>query len=295
MPKSKSARSTTSASTARTVDDVMSEVDSALDRGASMRETKQYITTNYSHDSKLVTESIDEIENIETVLFYVSNDPRSLMNLMLRCGVVLGGIQATSFLYPKCEVEDAPWDFFCRQDSGNDFVDGFKHVSNAEPVEDMSTGDNKRVVCLRRHVDGVPKPINIRIYISLAHPYDSVLSLKNSYEHTILSPVGVFCLWPKLLSQNRYRAFGQNEGTERYPMGKAKYHVKINKMALVVPKGSTPEPRVHIGITDKVEVVMLKNNGCDKKLFERCANEMRNIVYAVSPQCVRYLGTTAHM
>ena len=118
-----SRRSVASQSTVNTVDDVMSLLNSGVKRDASLSEARDYTRKIAKQNTMLADESVDELESIEGILSPITSNPAVLVNLMLECGAVLGGPQATSFFYPICEHFDCPWDFFCSAEKADKFID----------------------------------------------------------------------------------------------------------------------------------------------------------------------------
>lgn len=285
-----------SASTVRTIDDVLSIMDSTLSRDASLSDSRKFIKNIARRDPHLMADSIDEIENIKSLLSPITQNPQVLVNVMAKTGAVVAGPQATSFFYPICDLTDAPWDIFCHSDSAEEFIRGYKQSSTAEVVEDVHADDGMRVVHMRKSIPAYPTPANIRIFVSNLRPFQSVLQLKNSYEQTVITAAGAVCFWPRLAARGMFRVFESNVGTSCYPRGKTFYRVELNPLKRTRLRKPMEKTEIYTGLESRVESVMFKNI-CDVDFedYSLMADILENIVWAVSTSSTRYLGDIAYM
>lgn len=295
-PPTRTTLDTMSASTLRTIDDVLSVVEDTLPRNASLEESRRCIQNIAKRDPNLMRDSINEIENLRSILSPVTQNPHVLVNLMAKTGAMLAGPQATSFFYPICDMTDAPWDFFCYSSTSEEFICGYKNSSTVEVVEDVHTEDGVRVVHMRKSIPGFSQPANVRIFVSNIRPLESVLGLKNSYEQTIICAAGAICFWPKLISQGAYRVFDLNPGTSLYPKGKTFYELRLSTMRKTRLRKPMKKINVYTGIESRVESVMFRNTcDVDQEEYTLIADILQHLVYAVSDSSTRYLGNTARM
>jgi hypothetical protein len=285
-----------SASTVRTVDDVMSVMESNLPMNASLSDSIKFVRRLTKRDTALGNSTIDELEDPRTILSPISSNVSVLITLMARTGAMVGGVQATSFFYPMCEVTDAPWDIYCHCDTADEFLTGYKQSSGCETVDDVRSDDGFRVVHMRRSVSGFRTPANIRILISHLQPMSSILNLKNSYEQTAICAAGAICFWPKLLSRNMYRTFDSNTGVAAYPRGTTFYEVKLNPIRKTHMKRPMQSTEIYTGLDSRVESVLFKNIcNVSSRFYNDSIQHLEGIVYAVFNSSTRYIGTTAHM
>lgn len=291
-------RSNASTSTVRTVDDVMSQLDTNLSRNASLYESKKFIQHLAGRNTILTSESIDELESLESFLSPITANPQALISAMMRLGAVIGGPQATSFFYPICEITDCPWDIFCPQETAEEFLRIYQSSSLAESVEQVGLNSKGRpyVVHFRKPINGMPKPCGIRVYVSNKHPMDSILSLKNSFEQTAVSASVAICFWPKLQSSGLYRTFESNSGLTQYPKGKTFYQLTVSPGKKTSLKQSMNIPSIYNGTNTRVETVVFKNTcSINNEIYSSSIKDIQNIVYCVFNSSSRYLGTTAGM
>lgn len=287
-----------SASTVRTVDDVFSQLDIDLDDNASLAESRDRIRKLTRNNNALESESIDQLQSIRSVLAPVCASVNSLIKSMFKYKVALGGIQATSFFYPLCTFSEAPWDFFCsdKNDMGDKFVDDLIKFSGLDLIEDLKSDTKQRVVYFRGAVDGTGQPINVRVFISDTDPMQSILSYEMSYQQTYISVVAAVCFWPRLNKQNYYRVFKSNLSQREYPTGKTVTTIDMKKMSRTTVKNPKSAPSIYMGVLDRVEVIVFKNElKLDKNVFNKQASKIRSMVYAVSEHSTKYLGDTSGM
>jgi hypothetical protein len=285
-----------SVSTVKTVDDVMSLMEEKLGDSASLSESRRFITNLGKRDSVLASSVLEEIESIRSVVSPITQNIDALTKLMVRTGAVLGGLQATSFFYPLCDLTGAPWDIFCHTDTADDFITNYIQSSGSEIVEDVSADNLKRVVHLRRSVPGCSSPVNVRVFVCNSHPISSVMDLRNTYEHTVISAAGAIHFWPRLTSKRIYRVFDSNLGTSAYPRGKTFYEITSDPLHRTRPRKQMEVPEIFSGLESRVESVIFKNV-CNVPNTEYCAliDSLEGIVYSVFNSSTKYLGHTGDM
>lgn len=286
------------ASTVRTIDDVFSQLEIDLREDASLIESRDRIRRLTKNNTALESESIDQLQSIRNIVAPVCPNGDALIKSMFRNKVVLGGVQATSFFYPMCTFTQAPWDFFCpsKGGMGDDFVNGLVQFSGLDVLEDLTSGDGTRVVYLRGSVNGTTEPINVRVYISSENPIQCVFNYEMSYQQTFISPVAAVCFWPRLNKKGYYRVFKSNTSQHEFPRGKTVFTVNIKKMSKTHPKVVQTTPSIYNGISDRIEAVIFKNElKLDKVIYKAEASKIESIVYAVSQDSTRYLGSTSGM
>lgn len=297
MP-SKSIRSTGTSKTVRTVDDVFSQLENDLDVYASLHDSRDRIRKLTFNNSMLEKQSIDELHNPLSILSPVAMNPSHLIKSMFANGVLLGGVQATSFFYPLCQFSDAPWDFFCSNKDGADesFINSLTESGVLEHIEEVNASNGVRVMYYRRTMNGVEQPINIRVYICEDNPLQCILSQTMSYQQSYISAVGAVCFWPRLNRKRLCRQFDTNASRLSFPSGKTKCKINIKRMSVAVPKKTSDTPSIYTGHDDRIEIVTFKNVcNLDKKLFEKQVHSMQSIVYAVSNTSTKYLGDISEM
>ncbi len=291
-----SRKSVVSVSTVRTIDDVMSQMDDTIGIDASLRESRDFIKKITKGNRALTTEATDELENIEAILAPITSNPRHLAQLMMKCNAIISGPQATSFFYPICEFNSCPWDIFCNTKHSQHFIDGYKSSSGSEVIEDIQTDEGIRVVHLRRSLNGMSDSCKIRIFVHNKHPFESVLEMRNSYEQSMITAVGAVCFWPRLQEYKLYRVFDSNPGIKDYPKGNSFYESSIKtgkKTSLRKPMDS---PSIYSGIEKRIESVIFKNTcKLDRERYLQNVDVLKSIVYCISNQSTRYLGTTSGM
>ena len=293
-----SRRSVTSASTLHTVDDVLSHIDLKYSAHLSLKKYTNAIKECTKHDDILRSTTINEVQDLSTVLSPVSANPNVLIDLMGKYNVILGGPQATSFFYPVCEPEDYPWDFYCPLDNADEFSREYKVSSQCDWIEDTGANTKSRVIYLRRTSNAQRDTCicNIRIFASLSHPVQCILDLQCTYEHTLISIQAAICFWPHLLEKNLYRRLDANPGHKDFPRGNTKYRMKIYDLSLTHMKKAMNSPIIYNGIEKRVESIVFPNSrSMNEKLFDQKLTELRHIVYCVYNSSMRYLGTTAEM
>lgn len=296
MP-SKSIRSTGTSKTVRTVDDVFSVLEDELDRSASLADSKRAIDRHTLGNAKLNKDAVNELYNPATILAPTTSNTSMLLKLMFNHKVVLGGIQATSFFYPLCDLSDAPWDFFCcnRYDS-DAFITSVKQSCGMDMIEELSSDNGVRVVYFRRNANGVSKPINIRVYISDDEPLQMVLSQPMSYQQSFVSAVGAVCFWPRLNSKGLCRQFEKNVSKFNFPSGKSKLTINMKKMSRTKPKNPSSGVSIYTAGDDRTETICFENVcKLDKVLFKKEIKKIQSIAYAVSEKSSRYLGEYSDM
>ena len=283
-------------STVRTIDDVLSAVETTLSIDASLKDSRKFIQNIAKRDPGLMIDAIDEIESIKSILYPIAQNPEVLVDIMSRTGAVLAGPQATSFFYPLCDWGDAPWDIFCHSSTADDFIVGYRQSSTAEQVEDVNTDDGRRVVHMRKSIAGFATPANIRILVSDTHPLASVLQMKNSYEQSVVTAAGAICFWPKLTSRGMFRVFEDNIGTSCYPRGKTFYTVTLKELKKIKLRKPMGKPEVYIGTDSRIESVIFKNvSNVDHDEHMSAVDMLENIVWAACTNSTRYLGTIGSM
>jgi hypothetical protein len=296
MP-SHSIKSTSTFKTLRTVDDVFSQLEDVLDPDAGLSESYQKIMRLTTHDSKLAKDSIDTLYDPVEILKPVSANPEAFLKAMFMHKVLLSGIQATSYFYPLCELEDAPWDFFCcNKYDPSVFVMKITQFSAVDVVEEVSADNGVRVLYLRRNMNGKKRPINIRIYISDDEPLHSVLSQPMSYQQSFVSAVGAVCFWPRLNKKRVFRRFDKNNSRMTFPIGRTSLTINMQKMSRTTPKNPSPTASIYTGADKRIEDVIFKNKcSVDNILFDIEARKIKTIVYAVSEKSTKYLGDLGDM
>lgn len=291
-----SPKSITSNSTVRTVDDVMSVMETSIPENASLSESIKFVKQITAKDGILRSQVIEELESIATHVSPITSNPRALVLAMSRCGAMIGGVQATSFFYPICQVPDCPYVIFCHNDTADDFINIYRSTSGADMIEDLGNVKTNRAVHFRKSINGMKKPASIIIYASNKHPLESILSLKNSYEQTAISAVGAICFWPVLQSKKLYRVFDLNPGLIEYPKGNVFYQIIISPGKKAVTKKPMTSPSVYNGISTREEIVVFKNiYSIDNVIYKQKLTELQNIVYCVFNASSKYLGHTAGM
>lgn len=288
-------RSIKSTSTVKTVDDVFSQLDIDLPN-AGLDESRRYIRKLTGTNNKLESEAIEQLQDPSMHLSPIAPDPIALLKLMSKYKVALGGIQATAFFYQICDITSAPWDFFCHNATGDEFIQGFLQITLCKTLEDLRGSDGNRVVYLRKSINGLLNPANIRIYISDAQPMSSILNLKLSYEQACLFASGAIFFWPKLQQKGLYREFESNNGLKAYPKGKTIQKIEIDSLRKTSLKKPLQSPFIHTGIVDRVESVIFSNsNQISKSETQKEVKMLQNIVYAVFNSSTKYLDSTCNM
>jgi hypothetical protein len=296
MP-SHSLKSTSTFKTLKTVDDVFSQLEDILEPDAALYQSFEKILRLTAHDKNLTKEAIDTLYDPVEIFKPVSANPEAFLRSMFVHGVVLSGIQATSFFYPLCEFEDAPWDFFCsnRYDSDG-FVTEISQSSGIDVIEEITADNGTRVVYFRRNMNGKSKPINIRIYISDDEPLHSVMSQPMSYQQSFVSATAAVCFWPRLNKKRLYRRFDHNKSRLVFPSGRTSLSINMQKMSRTTPKNPSSTPSIYSKLDKRTETIIFKNKcGVDKMMFSKEARKIENIIYAVSEKSTKYLGDTGDM
>lgn len=292
-----SIKSSSTFKTLKTVDDVFSCMEDILDPDAALCESYDKIMRLTAHDKKLKAESLEMLYDPVVIFNPVSANPEALLRSMYMHRAVLSGIQATSFFYPLCEFEDAPWDFFCcnRYDSES-FVLDVTQACGAELVEEVTADNGTKVVYFRRNMNGRSKPINIRIYISDDEPLHSVLSQDSSFQQSFVSAVGAVCFWPRLNKKKVYRRFDHNKSRLMFPVGRTSVSIHMQKMSRSAPKNPSSTPSIYTQADKRTETIIFRNKcGADNTSFNKESKKIDNIVYAVSEKSTKYLGDTGDM
>lgn len=289
-----------SATTVKTVDDVMERMSAYEGKHGelSYHDAVDYVKKICGKDDKLLRETVSSLKDPSVYLSVVCSDARKLLKLMSQYGVILGGIQATSFFYPIAEITSAPWDFYCDKSiyDPTSFIEKFRQITMMDMIEDVDSDDGQRVVYFRGNVNEVPDPINIRIYVSDKNVYASVLDTQKSYQQSFISPIGAVCFWPKLGSARQYRSFDKNDGLKAYPRGNTKLRIGIKSMTEVKPKIKSNLPSIYTMHDKRATSVIYENDiGIDQRAFDKLVKELKGIVYSVHTSSSRYLGTIGNM
>lgn len=296
MP-SRSVKSSGTSKTVRTVDDVFSQLELDLGPDASISESSHMIKKLTIGNDALRTQSINELYNPVSIFSPIVANAEALVKSMSNYGVILGGIQATSFFYPVCDFADAPWDFFCCNLNGADrFIIDMTQFAGVDLIEDVRASNGTRVVYFRRSLNGESQPLNIRVYISNQHPLELVLTQPSSYQQTFICPYAAVCFWPRLNKKGLYRSFESNVNQFNFPSGKTKLRIQMKKLSRTVPKKPSSHPSIYTSKDERTEIITFKNEcNIDKTLFKRETTKIQNIVYAVSDKSTRYLGNVSGM
>jgi len=249
------------------------------------------------NNSALATETINEIENLHSLLTPITANTSALIKLMARYNVILGGPQATSFFYPVCEFTDCPWDLFCDTKYVDKFITSYKSSSGSDLIEDVDNGDmGCRVTHMRRSINGSKSSCSIRILSSSRDPMEMILGLKASYEQSAVTHSYAIFFWPKLQQRGLYRLFNDNDGLSIFPKGKTFYQTRVSPGRKTSLKNPTTQPSVYSGIEDRIETVVFQNTeGLDSEEYEKSVSNMKGIVYAVHNSSTRFLGYTRGM
>ncbi|KAF2857431.1 hypothetical protein K470DRAFT_266828 [Piedraia hortae CBS 480.64] len=203
---------------------------------------------------------------------------------MVEHGAVLGGYQATAYFYPIVRITSAPWDFYCcsTECDPDSFVGTMRQITMLELIEDVRSDENRRVVYMRGHMNGLNDPITVRISVSSSDPMASIMDLKMSYQHSAISAYGAICFWPKLGGKKQYRVFKHNGGQASYPRGKTVCAVELSSLAEERPRHHTPHPSIYSAGQKGVELVSFRNViGVPEDAFRKRYCFLENVVYAV--------------
>ena len=289
-------RSNATVSTLRTVDDVMSQMESDLPGNASLSQARKYIRKKVGENKNLIKDTIDELENLETYLSAVTPNPRSLIKSMMDNNIFLGGSQATSLFYPISEVYSSPWNFFGYSFNIDRFITEYVGSSMADVVESTSLPNGNKVVHLRRNLPSSENVCTIRVFGSNLHPIYCILNLKFSYEHTVISATSAVCFWRRLMQMKCFREFEANSGLMDFPKGNTFYEIKITPGKPTSLRTQMESTSIYTVSDKKLECIIFKNTcNLDNRKYIENLRMMQNIVYAVSNDSCRYLGNIAGM
>ena len=227
----------------------------------SHKDAIQFVQKICASDPVLRKEASDALRNPMIYLAPLCADAGPLLRSMAQHNVVLGGYQATAFFYPTVQIAPAPWDFYCSRLEGNpnEFVTTLKSLTIFDTVEDISSDDGKRVVCLRSNMSGSADPVNIRVYIPKTSPYVSVLNLPMSHQQSTLGPYDAVCFWPRLTSRFQHREFRGNSGHRAFPQTATVFPTNLARMTRVSLRHEARKVSVYSSEDNRTEVVPFKN------------------------------------
>lgn len=224
----------------------------------------------------------------------ITSDSKSLLQLMYRTNTILGGIQATAFLFFVDYVDGAPWDFYCSSIDGNPdkFVANFEAITIFTHIEYKYHDTGHTIIYYRSDT----KSINARIFIGPKKCMESILDLKYSYEQTGISAVAAISFWPKLNKLNQFLLFKSNPGHSSYSHGNIVYTYDLHDMRRVRRTSSLIQPSIYSVEDDKVCVVIFDNKICvSQRRYTQTVNSIRGLLYSVFNSSTKYLGTVGNM
>jgi len=289
-----------STKTAKTVDDVLEMMDEELPRQCSLQESRKFIINRTDGNMQLADDCLKVLQDLMQFFAPVSLDPKALLDIMLRYEIILGGIQATSFFYPLCELFDAPWDFF-HKNSGNDMVEQdiistLTGLCGLNKIESVSSDNKLMVIYFTITIKNSRKPTNVRLFISNEPPIASILEYRHSYNQSFISPSIAVCFWPRLNERGLYRVFDRNTDLDRYPVGTTVFETSMKSMRKAKPRAPQPIPNVHYGMDTRIEYTKMENVcDFDTATFGITYNYYTNIVYAIYNSTTRFVGTVYGM
>lgn len=285
-----------SVSTILTLDDVMSEIDARLPPDASLKQSMEAVMKLTEGNPRLRDMSLKQIISLDQYLGSVSTDPMSFIDSMFKCRAILAGPQATSYMYPICEIDGYPWDFFCPSVSFRNFVDSYKSDPKSVLLEEVGVDGHLRVAYFSRLVSDTMGSCIVRIFEVKRDPIETVLELKNTYEQSFISPVCAFCFWPRLHSLKSYRELSHNAGLQGYVRCGIKFKSQITNMKLTRLRKPMEQPLVVSTSSKRAEAVFFENEyGLNRIMFQEQGDNMRNMMYAIYNNSTRYLGTVGNM
>ncbi len=288
-----------SVSTVTTVEDVFDQMERDLDVHAGLSESRRYVQKITKGNAPLGLCALQELQSPVTFFSVIVPDASRLLVSMSKYGAILGGIQATSYFYPIADITGASWDFFCTIESNkyDNFSTEFRQYSGANLLEDIRHGNDKRVMYLRKSMNGSQAPINIRIIGTKGPPLAMILELRESYRQSYISSVVAMCFWPSLMKRSQYRVLESNRGLDGYPLSKTSVATTINKrLNQIRRKEPQKVPSVHVATDDRVESVVFEDvDYIDKATHKTMSSTYINTVYSIFNGSTRYLGTVGNM
>ncbi|HAA5926480.1 TPA_asm: hypothetical protein GFY42_15260 [Listeria monocytogenes] len=278
------------------MDDVMSAIDTGLPPDASLQQSMEAVIRLTEGNAKLRDISLKQITSLDQYLGSVSTHPKAFIESMFKCGAMLVGPQATSYMYPICDIENYPWDFFCPSSTFCDFVDFYKSDPKSVLLEELGVDGHLRVAYFSKYINTIIGSCNVRMFEIKGNPIAKVLELKNTYEQSFISPVCAFCFWPRLHKLTSYRELSCNPGLKGYVRCGITLKTQIVKMKQTRLRKPMEEPLIVSTSSKRAEVVFFENEyGLDRILFQEQGYDMKNMMYAIYNNSTRYLGTVGNM
>lgn len=224
----------------------------------------------------------------------ITSDSKSLLQLMYRTNAILGGIQATAFLFFADYINGAPWDFYCSLTDGSPdkFVASFETITTFKHIEYKYHDTGHTIIYYRSYANDV----NARIFIGPKTCMESILDLKYSYEQTAISAVAAISFWPRLNKLNQFLLFKSNPGHSSYLHSNITYIYSITDMRKVRRMNSLTQPSMYSVEDDKAYVVIFDNKiSVNQRQYAKTVNSIRGLIYCVFNSSTRYLGTVGNM
>lgn len=288
-------RSTTSKATTATVDSIIQDIEDRHGDECDLDEFKERVRRATKGDKELEEKVMDTTRDPRVLLSNLCLDTSALVSLMVRCGAVIAGPQATSCMYNICSLYSWPWDIFCNNSKSDYFIDHFIAISGSTVFEDISSKTGHRVVFMRRPISGYTKDCIIRIFSGPKRPMECVLDMSTSYEQSVITPVGAVCFWPELNKARKFRVFLKNKGFREFPIGKSVCQFEVQMRDKVYDDSESRQPQIISGLS-KTNTIIFKNTcNIDAKLYDSMVDELRRIIYCTHKLSTRYLGHISGM